>query len=249
MPDEVRGLLNDLQLGIGDFLRDPEPRPEALVALFTEMRTKARELLAEAGVPAHQQVNLNPADIAVGAVDRLCDYDAWEAPGEFAATADRIADFLGVFVRTAAVRLAGIGVTDNAAGEEAEVEFRDLKEGDRLRLPGEREGTVVAGPDSEGKFPVAIDGDSGGPVIFTPDEVELCEKAAPAAAPATDGEGQGAEPTPLRFTEGDRVETRDGRKGTIAATPDPGKLFPVLIDGTEVPEAFAEQDLNEEVPF
>lgn len=46
-------------------------------------------------------------DIAQGAVDRLCDYDAWNAPGDFDSTAERIADFLGDFVRIAAVRLAG----------------------------------------------------------------------------------------------------------------------------------------------
>jgi len=53
-------------------------------------------------------------EIAHGAVDRLCAYDAWDAPGDFGATADRVADFLGIFVRTAAVRLAGVSSQGDA---------------------------------------------------------------------------------------------------------------------------------------
>jgi hypothetical protein len=399
MPDGVRSLLNNLQLGIGDFLRDPEPQPEALVALFTEMRRKARELLAEAGVPGGETgvgggiiggavlardvesvlvaeegwMEVVPGTMQTHGAGWLsfevaCDIEgkrmlmpdskivgmsipagslidqpadgAGEGDFQLAQTHDAIFEALATIRRLAqktdeekidwatAIAVAAVAafradeaniashelgtfvaavgalvgvhsgeqftdaeMFDRAArhpkaraefwltedelrransGEEVvigpfvvkasiplpeegepEAEFRDFSEGDRVLVHGGKEGFVVAGPDSEGRMPIQVEGCES-VEVFDADEVQLVadrEEAAPAAAPATDGEGQAAEPTPLKFTEGDRVETRDGKKGTIAATPDPGKLFPVLIDGTEVPEAFAGEDLSEEVPF
>ena len=48
-----------------------------------------------------------PTEIAHGAMDRLCDYDAWDAPGEYETTAQRIGEFMQEFVGIAAARLAG----------------------------------------------------------------------------------------------------------------------------------------------
>lgn len=39
-----------------------------------------------------------PKEIAAGAVDRLCAYDAVGAPGDYAATSERVAEFLAEFV-------------------------------------------------------------------------------------------------------------------------------------------------------
>lgn len=49
-----------------------------------------------------------PKEIAHGAMDRLCDYDAWDAPGDYETTAKRISEFMSSFVLIAAVRLAGV---------------------------------------------------------------------------------------------------------------------------------------------
>jgi hypothetical protein len=48
-----------------------------------------------------------PQEIAHGAMDRLCDYDAWDAPGDYDSTARRIGEFMQEFVGIAAARLAG----------------------------------------------------------------------------------------------------------------------------------------------
>ncbi len=49
----------------------------------------------------------SPVEIAHGAMDRLCDYDAWDSPGSYDSTADRIGEFMQAFVQIAAARLAG----------------------------------------------------------------------------------------------------------------------------------------------
>lgn len=49
-----------------------------------------------------------PKEIAHGAMDRLCDYDVWDAPGDYATTANRISEFMASFVAIAASRLAGV---------------------------------------------------------------------------------------------------------------------------------------------
>lgn len=49
-----------------------------------------------------------PQEIAHGAVDRLCAYDAWDAPGDYDDTVCRIGAFLEEFTKIAATRLAGV---------------------------------------------------------------------------------------------------------------------------------------------
>ena len=49
-----------------------------------------------------------PREIAEGAADRLCAYDAVAAPGECGSTQDRIADFLREFVLVVTPRLEAV---------------------------------------------------------------------------------------------------------------------------------------------
>lgn len=98
------------------------------------------------------------------------------------------------------------------------IEIGSLREGDRVSVRGGQTGEVVAGPDSEGKVPVQIDG--GAVEVFVAAEV------------------QPVVPEPCPFAEGDRVRTPAGWLGTVAAVPDPGKMVPVLPDGSEVPTPF-----------
>jgi hypothetical protein len=50
----------------------------------------------------------SPKEIAEGAADRLCAYDAVNAPGDFHPTAERVADFLREFVLVIGPRLAQV---------------------------------------------------------------------------------------------------------------------------------------------
>lgn len=49
-----------------------------------------------------------PKEIAAGAVDRLCAYDAVGAPGDYAATSERVAEFLAEFVLVLGPRLEAV---------------------------------------------------------------------------------------------------------------------------------------------
>lgn len=51
---------------------------------------------------------LPPGEIARGAVDRLCAYDAVAAPGEFVTTSERVAEFLAEFVLILGPRLEAV---------------------------------------------------------------------------------------------------------------------------------------------
>jgi hypothetical protein len=58
-----------------------------------------------------------PKEIARGAVDRLCAYDAVDAPGDYAATSERVAEFLAAFVLILGPRLE---VVAKAQGDKAD---------------------------------------------------------------------------------------------------------------------------------
>jgi hypothetical protein len=51
-----------------------------------------------------------PREIAEGAVDRLCAYDAASAPSDYESTAERVAEFLREFVLIVGPRLATVAL-------------------------------------------------------------------------------------------------------------------------------------------
>jgi hypothetical protein len=65
-----------------------------------------------------ETVKRSPREIAEGAADRLCAYDAVNAPSDIEATAERVAEFLREFVLVIGPRLGAVAASQPRRGSE-----------------------------------------------------------------------------------------------------------------------------------